>query len=502
MNVIFIGSDRKLFEEDSEVRKRMIWYSEIFEKISIIVFADKNLGLNVAKIGDKITLYPTNSVNKFWYMFDAWKLGKKLDLKNTVVSVQDPFESSLAGLALKFYCRVPLQIQIHTDFENKYFIFHSFLNFIRLPIAFIALSFADSVRCVSRRIANKIHAIAHNISVLPVYTESKITNLAEHKINTGLISILTVARFEKEKNIETALYAFKTASEKFNNLQFIIVGDGSEMDNLKKISNDLGLEQRVKFVGWQNDLEKYYMEADIYISSSFYEGYGMSVIEAASAGLPLILSDTGIAGEIFHNNEEALIVEAKSAPEFSKALETLATDSNLRKTMGEKARKAAKANLLSKDEYLARYKKSIEEASSFFNNGWSIFKKNILLRYLISGLTGAATNLGLLYVFTSILGIWYLYSSILSFLTALFVSFFLQKFWTFNDKNMDNARQQFYKFLGVALIGILVNSLFMFILVDYAHIWYISSQIITAAIVAIINFLIYKFLIFHKLKNK
>jgi len=304
-----------------------------------------------------------------------------------------------------------------------------------------------------------------------------------------------VARLEKEKDLETAIRVF--AKLKINS-EFVIVGDGSQRRSLELLAKSLEVGDKVKFVGWQDDLREFYQNADIYISTSLYEGYGMAVVEAASYGLPLVISDAGIAHEIFEDKIGAFICKPKDKESFVKAMINLAKDSNLREKMGKKAKEAVSRQEINHEEYLEKYKNLMKQAQEFYSLNYGMFKKNVLLRYLVAGLTGASTNIGLLYIFTDIFKIWYLYSSLLSFVVAVVLSFILQKFWTFNDGDVEKVHHQFTRFLGVALLAIVVNTISMYILVDIFKMWYIFAQIITGAVIAVFNFLMYKFFIFNK----
>src|SRR3989344_6102230 len=492
MKVISIGTDRKIFEEGSAVRGRMVEYGRLFEKLDIIIFSNRIMNHESRiKISENVWAYPTNSRNKFWYVIDAIRVGKKIIhnskflIHNSVLSTQDPFETGIVGLFLKLFYRLPLQVQVHTDFANKYFITHSLLNFIRFPLGLFVLIFADSVRCVSERIAKSIHSLSHNVSVLPILTSplaSRSPLLAKEREENKKIYILTVARLEKEKDLETAIRVF--AKLKINS-EFVIVGDGSQRRSLELLAKSLEVGDKVKFVGWQDDLREFYQNADIYISTSLYEGYGMAVVEAASYGLPLVISDAGIAHEIFEDKIGAFICKPKDKESFVKAMINLAKDSNLREKMGKKAKEAVSRQEINHEEYLEKYKNLMKQAQEFYSLNYGMFKKNVLLRYLVAGLTGASTNIGLLYIFTDIFKIWYLYSSLLSFVVAVVLSFILQKFWTFNDGDVEKVHHQFTRFLGVALLAIVVNTISMYILVDIFKMWYIFAQIITGAVIAV-----------------
>lgn len=123
-----------------------------------------------------------------------------------------------------------------------------------------------------------------------------------------------------------------------------------------------------------------------------------------------------------------------------------------------------------------------------------------IIKFLIAG--GLVNLLGifLLYVFTNVLGIWYLISSSLAITISFSVSFILQKFWTFEDKTRQFnllARQLFLYGL-VFVVDFIVNALLMYGLVGRLGLWYLLAQLITSGLIAIANFVIYKFFIFNR----
>ena len=89
-----------------------------------------------------------------------------------------------------------------------------------------------------------------------------------------------------------------------------IVGSGPDEKKLKSYVARLGLEQHVVFHGYQSGyaLGMFYRECDAFLLTSDYEGWGMVIIEAAAAGLPIIMTDVGCAGEIIIHGESGLVV--------------------------------------------------------------------------------------------------------------------------------------------------------------------------------------------------
>ncbi len=91
------------------------------------------------------------------------------------------------------------------------------------------------------------------------------------------------------------------------------MGDGPENENLENVSKKLGVEKQVKFWGWQNDTEKSYNQADMFILTSYAEGWPLVIVEAAQYGLPIIMTDVGSAGDLVVNNVSGLVVPVNDA---------------------------------------------------------------------------------------------------------------------------------------------------------------------------------------------
>ena len=121
-----------------------------------------------------------------------------------------------------------------------------------------------------------------------------------------------------------------------------------------------------------------------------------------------------------------------------------------------------------------------------------------LLRFLVSGVIAFLTGIFTLYLFTDRLGVWYLSSSVLAFIAAFAVSFSLQKFWTFQDKQVDTMPSQFGMSLLLAVSNLLINTVLMYVFVEYMHFHYLLAQVFITSIIAVETYFIYKYVIFVK----
>jgi putative flippase GtrA len=124
------------------------------------------------------------------------------------------------------------------------------------------------------------------------------------------------------------------------------------------------------------------------------------------------------------------------------------------------------------------------------------FEGSIIARYLISGGLAAITHIAFLYFFTEFFKLWYVFSSSIAFMIAFAVSFSLQKFWTFVDKDISRLKTQFVSYLIIAVINFCLNAVLIYALVDKIGLFYLVAQIIVGLAIAISSFVIYRFIIF------
>jgi len=305
MILLSISTDRKLFDINSPVFKRQLDLLDKYEAIHIVVFS--KTGFKSVNWQNKIFVYPTSSKLKFLYIWDALVLGFKMIRKNKIgyITCQDPFETGLVGYVFKLLFKLPLELQIHTDLGSPYFYRQNLLNKIRFWTAKFILSSADSVRVVSERIGDFIKTFVQSdrIYIKPIAVDTNkiisapITIDLHKKYPQFKKIILMVDRLEPEKNVALGIEAVT----RINNpdIGLVIVGDGSQKASLEKLAQNL--KAPVVFEGQVDDLASYYKTADLFLHTSLYEGYGLVLVEAQAAGLPIVSTDVGVAPDVGAN---------------------------------------------------------------------------------------------------------------------------------------------------------------------------------------------------------
>lgn len=158
------------------------------------------------------------------------------------------------------------------------------------------------------------------------------------------ILFICVARFATQKNHALMISAFARGPAANPKAHLVLAGQGVLRAELQVHVNELGLTNRVHFLGLRRDIPDVLGAADIFVLSSDYEGNPLSVIEAMAAGLPVVSTAVGGVPELLQNGKEGFIVQPGRVEEFSEAMVTLLNDSTLRRTMGTAAAVRAREN--------------------------------------------------------------------------------------------------------------------------------------------------------------
>lgn len=154
--------------------------------------------------------------------------------------------------------------------------------------------------------------------------------------------IVSVGRLNKQKNFKMLIEAYSqtTTQEK---VKLLIVGEGSERSSLKKLIHDLKLENKVLLIGQKDNVKDYYLQSEVYILSSSFEGFPNVLVEALSNSCACIATNcpTG-PNEIITNETNGLLVENENEEQMSKAIDRLYFDKKLQDKFRKNAQKSVK----------------------------------------------------------------------------------------------------------------------------------------------------------------
>ena len=155
--------------------------------------------------------------------------------------------------------------------------------------------------------------------------------------------LLNLGRLGTEKNLGELLRYFAEALKFDSNLTFMIVGDGPDKENLEETAKRLGIGNHIIFTGMVSpqEVQKYYQLADVFVNASTSETQGLTYIEAAANGLPLLCRKDPCLDEVIKDGINGY--EYTSLEEFEEYLNDILMDSEWRKAAAVQSEKIAES---------------------------------------------------------------------------------------------------------------------------------------------------------------
>lgn len=150
--------------------------------------------------------------------------------------------------------------------------------------------------------------------------------------------VLFIGRLHIQKSIETLLFSTKILKNKIPNLVIQIVGEGEEENKLKKHVHQLQISDVVKFYGTTSEPELFLQAADLFVLPSIYEGFGIVIIEAFRAGLPVIATNIEGPREIITNRINGLLFYPTDYDNLAKLIYEVYSNLDLRINLSQGSR--------------------------------------------------------------------------------------------------------------------------------------------------------------------
>lgn len=301
-----------------------------------------------------------------------WIKKKVQKIQPDVILSIDAHCSILASvLKTFFFLNIKLIVTIHNNLsavvKNK---LSKPLQFILKVMGNCFLQKSDHIVGISNEISKetkKFFKLNKDIVTVPYGIDINKTNILSNvripkseteifvKNSTRLISI---GRFEIQKDFITLIKAFNIVRKDISNCELILIGDGYDKKRLINLTKKLNLTNSVYFSGWKNNVFPYLKRSDIFVLSSFYEGFGWVLLEAMSQGLPVISTDTPFGpAEVLDNGKYGILVPVGDEKVMAQAMYELLTNE---KKYNYYARKSLeRAKYFSLDKMLNAYKKVI-----------------------------------------------------------------------------------------------------------------------------------------------
>lgn len=227
------------------------------------------------------------------------------------------FFSDILALPISCLCRIPRRISSQRA---------SLVQYSRLKL--LALSF--SLRTCATHLCSNAHYLSREIEELCGLLSSTIRNFipnttAGTSINTtrsddALIPITSVGRLENQKGFDIALQAIALSRYR-NRILWHFIGEGSCEADLRQLTQRLCINQQVQFHGRVSDISPFLSHAMLYVQPSRFEGVPNALIEAISAGCPVITSNCEGCLELVRDQQSGLVFENGSPTDLARTLD-------------------------------------------------------------------------------------------------------------------------------------------------------------------------------------
>jgi glycosyltransferase involved in cell wall biosynthesis len=153
----------------------------------------------------------------------------------------------------------------------------------------------------------------------------------------GKKSLLHVGSLIPRKNLLSLLQTFAQLHTTYPQTYLVLMGRGSQEAELRAKINELDIEQSVKLVGFVSEEKKiaYYQAADLFVSTSLMEGFGLAIAEAMACGIPVVATQVGSIPEVVSDGKTGLLVPVNNNQALYQAIARLIENSQLAQQMGQ-----------------------------------------------------------------------------------------------------------------------------------------------------------------------
>ena len=167
------------------------------------------------------------------------------------------------------------------------------------------------------------------------------------EVSDGSSDVLSaVGRLDAQKGFDLLIPAFAAIAERFPTWTLRIYGDGGQRPVLERLIEQTGLQERVVLMGTTNRVASELARSSLFVLSSRYEGFGMVLLEAMGAGLPIVSFDCPRGPAELVDDEIGILVPPEDVPGLSDALAQLMADPGRRRALAAASRARAKEHLV------------------------------------------------------------------------------------------------------------------------------------------------------------
>lgn len=146
------------------------------------------------------------------------------------------------------------------------------------------------------------------------------------------------AEFNKNKNQQLLIHALALLQDEVPQARLLLAGEGAHQEQCRMLASELGVAEKIEFLGYRKDISPLLSLSDIAVASSLREGLPVNIMEAMACGLPIIASINRGHSELIENAVNGYVIDAKDHRQFADRIIELSKSCELRARMGMESR--------------------------------------------------------------------------------------------------------------------------------------------------------------------
>jgi glycosyltransferase involved in cell wall biosynthesis len=245
------------------------------------------------------------------------------------IHVWNPASCRYAFMAANKY-NLPLIVTEHDPFELPKFKKYIKNKLMKRVQKIVTVSHANQklMQKLYPELKNYTTTIHNGIDA--TWFESQLLNFSEKKMqefreeefdaDDDTKVILTVAELHERKGLEYLIKAMPAILEKIPNTKLIIVGEGPQRQDIEKLIEKEGLAKNIKLLGHRKSIPKIMASANLFVLPSVKEAFGLVILEAMAAWLPVLATKVGGIPEIIEDGVNGFLIEPKNSEKLTKKI--------------------------------------------------------------------------------------------------------------------------------------------------------------------------------------
>jgi glycosyltransferase involved in cell wall biosynthesis/4-amino-4-deoxy-L-arabinose transferase-like glycosyltransferase len=345
LRIIMLSYERGFLDPASEASARLNKLAMSDAKITAIVLSNAGASKGYEHGTIRVVGLAGSPVVRFFSALKtAYREVKRARMagETPVISAQDPFLAGKIAFIVSRLLNVPYELQEHADYfsgkwEHELPVIHEVMTWGGIKF----LRRADHVRVVSERIREQMIRVGvqqDRVSVIPVAQQlpAPVT-----RSWSDAQRIVVPCRFVKQKGLDVLMKSLAMLKKDGVAFRVRLIGEGKEGPKIAELASKLGIRDRIEFEQWSPS-DQLWKDADLFVLSSNYEGWGRTIVEAMAAGVPIVTTDVGCVGSFFRPQIDGRVVQPGDAKNLAAAIKEQLTEKERAEWMVKNARERAK----------------------------------------------------------------------------------------------------------------------------------------------------------------